>query len=61
MLMFVVPAQDVILDMGDFNPAETLYAPLKRVLDQCRSGKNPSKCVSSFYLDSESHTFDTGN
>jgi hypothetical protein len=29
--------------MGDFDPEETLYAPLKRVLDQCRSGKNPSK------------------
>ena len=40
--------QDVVLDVGDFDPVETLYAPLKRVLDQCRSGKNPSRCVSSF-------------
>ena len=46
--MLVVPTQDVVLDMGDFDPAEALYTPLKRVLDQCRSGKNPSKCVSSF-------------
>jgi len=35
--------QDVVLDMGDIDPAETLYTPLKRVLDQCRSGKNPSR------------------
>ena len=46
--MPLAPTQDVILEMGDFDPVETLYTPLKRVLDQCRSGKNPSKCVSSF-------------
>ena len=50
-LIIIVSVQDVVLDMGDFDPAETLYAPLKRVLDQCRSGKNPSKYACSLYRD----------
>jgi dynactin 1 len=36
---------DIVLEMGDFDPAESLFDPLQRVLDQCRSGKNPSKWV----------------
>ena len=43
----MVGVQDVILDMGDFDPTETLYAPLKKVLDKCRTGKNPSRYVVS--------------
>jgi hypothetical protein len=57
----LVDAQDVTLDMGDLDPEETLYAPLKKVLDQCRSGKNPSKYVISLDWDSESHSFVAGN
>jgi len=44
----VVHPQDVVLDMGDIDPAETLHTPLKRVLDHCRSGKNPSRYVPCF-------------
>ena len=47
-LTLVLLLQDVVLDMGDFDPAEALYTPLKRVLDQCRSGKNPSRYVPSY-------------
>ena len=43
-----VHPQDMVLDMDDIDPAETLYTPFKRVLDQCRSGKNPSRYVPRF-------------
>jgi dynactin 1 len=34
---------DIVLDMGDFDPAVSLFDPLQKVLDQCRNGKNYSK------------------
>jgi dynactin 1 len=49
------------LGYGRLRPRRTLYAPLRRVLDQCRSGKNPSRYISRLDCDFKSHTFDTGN
>lgn len=42
----VMKDEDVEVDMGDHDPDEEFFTPLQNLLDQCRSARVLSKCVS---------------
>lgn len=56
--------EDVVLDMGGYDPESELFEPLQRLLDQCKSAKVLSKSVShlrSLFIQRVAHDIILGN